>query len=115
LLALDGEAIDRAVDEARRLFSAQCLEAEPEQIFVTCHADGAGRPSVLFVINPSETALCAKVAACGAQQAVDSLTLTPVFARAGRFALDVPARSVRMLELSGFSGVTAPDANRNQS
>lgn len=103
LLGLDEQAIADAAAQAALLLAPHCLTATPEQIFVTCHfaADGAVR--VLFVVNPSEQIVHARVTACGAAHAKDAFNQERFEAKAGFLELPVPAHGVRMLELALIS------------
>jgi beta-galactosidase len=103
LLELDRDAIRRAVDAAVERLALPTLSAEPEGVFATLHHDASGLPTVLFVINPTERDLVARVGAAGTEQAVDALSGERISAQSGKFELSVPLRSVRMLELRDYS------------
>ncbi len=103
LLGLDRAAIREAVDRAIVELGLPVLEAEPAEIHVTLHRDPDGAPQLLFVINPTERDLEARVTAAGAEVAVDALDGQRIRARSGLLSLRVRRRSVRMLELREYS------------
>lgn len=99
LLGLDREAIDAAVAGARERLGLQSLAVEPEPVHATLHRASDGRPAVLFVLNPSEQDLDARVDAAGAVEAVNALDGERIRATSGRLSLRILRRTVVMLEL----------------
>jgi beta-galactosidase len=97
IIAADGarEAVSRAI----RVLELPQIAAEPDGVFVTLHEDPRGHPAVLFVINPTEHDVEARVAALGATLASDALRDDSWRAEGDRFELWIPRRTVRMLEL----------------
>ncbi len=98
---LDGgrDHVERAVDRAAQLLGLTSLPAEPASISVTLHHDARGAAAVLFVLNPTEQDVDARVTCAGARSAIDALDGERFAAQGTRFALRVKRRSVRMLEL----------------
>ncbi len=99
LLPFDEDAVVRAVADAQVRLELPTLFAEPADIRVTVHRDADAVPRVLFVINATERQIEAKVTSAGASEAEDALDGSRFRATVGVFALPVPPRSVRMLEL----------------
>jgi hypothetical protein len=77
----------------------QTLSAEPADVFVTVHTDARDRPVLLFVINPTEQQVLARVTAAGRRSAVDALLGEELAARDDHLELRLEPHSVRMLEL----------------
>jgi beta-galactosidase len=100
LLPTGASELAEAIEAAARELSLPRLGVEPAAVYSTLHEDAEGRPRVLFAINPDTRDHQARLAAPAAVGARDALTGEPVVRDADRFALRVPARSVRMLELS---------------
>ncbi|MCC6216526.1 MAG: beta-galactosidase [Polyangiaceae bacterium] len=100
LLPLDDAAIDDAVAVAVEHLGLGAHVASPAALHVTVHHDDAGRDRVLFVVNPSAADLAATVRVGHAPRATDALDGSAFPAIGGAIHLVVPARSVRMLELS---------------
>ncbi len=103
LLGTDRTALLEAVDRAIEQLELPVLAAEPAEVHVTLHRDADGAPQVLFVINPTEHDLEARVTAAGAELAVDALDGQRIRAHLGKLSLWVRRRSVRMLELREHS------------
>ena len=99
LLALDAEAIERAVHE-REL---ETLAVEPRGVHATVHRDAQGRECVLFLLNPGDDDVTARVDCVGAKEAVNGLDGERIRASAGRFSVRMLARSAVMLELTSDS------------
>jgi beta-galactosidase len=99
VLPFEEAAIVRAVVEARQRLELPVLRVEPAEVRVTLHSDAQGTPRVLFAINATKHAITASVTAAGAAEAHDVLDGAAFGATGGSFALSVPPRTVRMLEL----------------
>jgi beta-galactosidase len=99
---LDSEPtrLSATVDRAVELLRIPTLVASPAELAVTLHHDRQGKPRVLFVINPTESPIAAKLGACGATSAVDALDGSMFRANFDVFELPVPPRTVRLLDLS---------------
>ncbi|MBK7585704.1 MAG: beta-galactosidase [Myxococcales bacterium] len=100
LLGLGAEALAETVADAKTKLELPALTASPAELLTTVHVDRQGVARVLFVINPTEWAVEAKLGACGAKIAADALDGERFNESGGEFALTVSGRSVRMLELS---------------
>lgn len=66
---------------------------------LTVHHTKAGAPKVAFVINPEAEAHNARCRIQGVERATDCLTSEVFEVKSGEFSLNVPGRSVAMLEL----------------
>lgn len=99
LLSSDATELSMTIDRAVEALGLESVVATPESISVTLHHDAAGRVRVMFVINPTEYAVDAKVGALGESVAEDALDGTVFHAKNEAFELPVPARTVRMLAL----------------
>jgi hypothetical protein len=75
------------------------LAAEPHVVRTTLHVDSRGKPRSLFVINPSEHDVEARVAIWHSTRAEDAMSGEDVAVRDGTAVLPVPARGVRLLAL----------------
>jgi beta-galactosidase len=96
--ATAAEVVARAIVE----LPLPTFASDPDGIFVTVHEDHASRPRVVFVINPSERDVLAKVGIGVAEgRAVDMLDESTYEARRGSFELRVQPYTVRMLALDG--------------
>jgi beta-galactosidase len=91
-------AMGRAVDRAIETLALPVISAEPEEVLVTLHHDRRGALRVAFVINPTETELHATIPGIGGE-VVDALDSQVIRAQGGVLNLQVPRRSVRMLEI----------------
>ena len=91
--------LSATIDRAVELLQLPSLLASPAELSVTLHHDRAGKPKVLFAINPTECLLQAKVAAFGAAEAEDALDGSVFRATFDAFELPVPPRTVRLLAL----------------
>jgi beta-galactosidase len=101
LVADDPAAADAAVAHAIEALSLPTYACDPDGIFATMHEDADGKPRVLFVLNPGEHDVLARVHAGGesASVAVDLIDEANFEARRGAFELRMPPRTVRMLAL----------------
>jgi beta-galactosidase len=111
------EAIDRAgALVARRIeeLGITTYAIDRDDAYVTVHEDGSGAPRVVFVMNPTSETVLARVSVAGASRLVDAIATAPTASsfdvtsprgarplnrEAGGFRVQVPARSVRMLEV----------------
>ena len=75
------------------------LAADPVDVHTSLHLDAQGVPRVLFVLNAADREHSASVPAPAAK-AVDALSGEAIMRRGAHFVLTVPARTVRMLELT---------------
>lgn len=92
-----------AVDRALVATGAERLAAEPTTVFSTVHVDAAGEPRVLFVVNPTESAVEAVVLAPRVRSARDALTSEDVLVTGEHVVVSIEKHSVRMLELASSS------------
>jgi beta-galactosidase len=89
-------AVARAIDE----LGLPTFACDPDGVFATLHEDEAGAPRVLFVLNPGEADVMARVALGGTpQRAIDLLDEASFEARRGGFEVRMKPRTVRMLAL----------------
>ncbi|HWA75817.1 MAG TPA: beta-galactosidase [Polyangiaceae bacterium] len=95
----EANQLSATIDRAVELLQLPSLLASPAELSVTLHHDRAGKPKVLFAINPTECLLQAKVAAFGAAEAEDALDGSVFRATFDAFELPVPPRTVRLLAL----------------
>lgn len=102
-LPLDDAALRRAVARVAVDLNLFRLDADPASIVATVHHDQRGLPRALFVINPTPTAVTARVGTGGATTATDALSLESVAVIDGHAELRVTGRSVRLLELGPIS------------
>jgi beta-galactosidase len=79
------------------------LAAEPSVVRTTLHVDSYGKPRSLFVINPSEQSVDARVSAPRFSRARDAISGETVATQDGTAALPVPPRTVRILALDSDS------------
>ena len=79
------------------------LAAEPDVVRTTLHVDSSGKPRSLFVINPSDHDVEARVAVLHATRVEDALSGEDVAVQGGTAVLPVPARAVRLLGLDANS------------
>ena len=101
LVADDPAAADAAVAQAIEALSLPTYACDPDGIFATMHEDAEGRARVLFVLNPGEHDVLARVHAGGdATRAVDLIDDATFEARRGAIELRMPPRTVRMLAMS---------------
>jgi beta-galactosidase len=99
VLALDEAAIAEAVAAAKQALDLPELRVEPEAARATVHVDRRGRPRALFVMNPSDQSIVAKVHIGGATSAQDLLDGESIGASVGAFEIGLGARSARLFEL----------------
>jgi hypothetical protein len=99
VLPLDEDAIAQAVAVAKRTLALPELRVEPEIARATVHVDAKGLPRALFVINPSDEPLVAKLNVPGARAARDLLDDESIGASVGAFEIGLGPRSVRLFEL----------------
>ena len=110
LVQADPAAADAAVAHAIEALSLPTYACDPDGVFATVHEDDAGRPRVLFLLNPGDADVVARVA-------VDAARATDLFddarfearrggpagaqpgAPSGLFEVRLTPRTVRMLAL----------------
>lgn len=96
-IELDSSAVCNAIDACGDVAR---IVVTPEDTFATLHLDDNGAPRVLFVIRPGEGDVSATIRLDGSGSATDLLTGDEVSWSDGKIAVNVPAKSVRMIELS---------------
>ncbi|MDC0740079.1 beta-galactosidase [Polyangium mundeleinium] len=93
-------AADAAVSHAIGTLGLPAYACDPGGIYVTVHEDAAGAPRVLFVVNPSERDIVARVSAGAVRTKASDLIDDSTFeARAGTLEVRMKPRTVRMLAL----------------
>ncbi|MCC6558299.1 MAG: beta-galactosidase [Polyangiaceae bacterium] len=98
LLHDDPAAADAAVSHAIDALDLPTFACDPDGVFATVHEDRAGRPRVLFLLNPGDADVVARVAAA-APEATDVLDHERFEARRGALEVRLTPRTVRMLAL----------------
>jgi beta-galactosidase len=99
LVPFDEAAIGQTVLRAKKALDLPTVGVEPDTAFATLHVDRRGRPRVLFVINPTDREVVARVDAGGTARATDLIDGLTVRASVGTFQIGLGARTTRMLEL----------------
>ena len=100
LLQNEVSSLRAAVGEAARALSLRKVSAQSRELALTLLVDAAERARVLFAINPSAREIIAETEAFDCSRAVDALDGVAFHANLGRLEFPVPARSIRMLELT---------------
>jgi beta-galactosidase len=98
----DPLALDAAVADAARLLGLPSTPADPDTVFVTVHEDAAGRPRVVFLINPGEHDVVARASIPGlapGAQVTDLLTKAELSLDGPTLEARVPAKTVRVLSV----------------
>lgn len=98
-LHASGDALAAAIAAAAKELHLPRLAVEPRAVLATLHSDPAGKPRVLFLMNPTEWAETCEARLPGVESAVDALDGEGLAVQGGALRLTVPGRSVRMLEL----------------
>lgn len=99
LLHDDPAAADAAVAHAIDALGLPTYACDPDGVFAAVHEDAAGRPRVLFLLNPGDADVVARVAVA-ATRATDLLLDEGRFeARHGTFEVRLTPRTVRMMAL----------------
>ena len=98
LLQDDPAAADAAVSHAIHELGLPTFACDPDGVFATVHEDAGGRPRVLFLLNPGEADVVARVTV-GATGATDVLDDARFESRRGVFEVRLTPRAVRMLAL----------------
>jgi beta-galactosidase len=109
VIADDPAAVDAAVARMIDALGLPTYACDPEGVFATVHEDDAGRPRVLFVLNPGQRDVLARVSfapkaqAIGAQPlaALDPLEETRFELRHDSLEVRMRPGTVRMLVLEG--------------
>jgi beta-galactosidase len=102
LILTDAPAVaDEMVARAIVDLSLPTYACDPDGIFAAVHEDDAGRPRVLFLLNPGDSDVIAKVA-IGVSEgtAVDLLEDATFEARRSAFEVRMKPRTVRMLAIA---------------
>jgi beta-galactosidase len=92
-LARADALVARRIDE----LSLPTWPVDPIDAYVAVHEDEAGTPQVVFVMNPTEHEVVARVSLAGVGALVDALAEGRVARTGGCFEVSVPARVVRMM------------------
>jgi len=93
-------AADAAVSHAIETLELPTYACDPDSVFVTVHEDAAGAPRVLFVLNPGDRDVVARVSAGVPRTRAQDLIDDAVFeARSGTLEIRMKPRTVRMLAL----------------
>jgi beta-galactosidase len=108
LLPEGGAALRDAIDLTIRALDLRPTIVRPPEVFATLFEDAAGAPRVAFVINPTETRRRASVVLGGALRVQDALTGEVLPIDSGVVSLDVPGRTVVLLELDSREQDAAP-------
>lgn len=100
LLGDDPAALDAAVASAIVELGLPTFASDPHGIHVTVHEDASGAPRVMFVINPGDHDVVARITVPkGATRVADAFDDTTLSAVRGAAELRVAPKSVRMLTL----------------
>ena len=102
LVGDDPASADAAVAQAVDALGLPTHACDPDGVFATVHEDAAGRARVLFLINPGDADVVAKVALHGGaapSRAVDVLDEGVFPAHKGALEVRLTPRTVRMLAL----------------
>jgi beta-galactosidase len=102
LVGDDPASADAAVAAAVEALALPTHACDPDGVFATVHEDAEGRARVLFLLNPGDADVLAKVALRGGgapSRAVDVLDEGVFEARSGSFEVRLTPRTVRMLAL----------------
>ncbi len=92
-LARADALVARRIDE----LSLPTWPVDPIDAYVAVHEDEAGAPQVVFVMNPTEHEIVARVSLAGVGALVDALGEGRVARTGGCLEVSVPARVVRMM------------------
>ncbi|WP_437673739.1 beta-galactosidase [Sorangium sp. So ce131] len=98
LLQDDPAAADAAVSRAIDALGLPAFACDPDGVFATLHEDASGAPRVLFLLNPGDGDVVARVTVRAAR-ATDLLDDTRFEARRGALEVRLTPRTVRMLAL----------------
>jgi hypothetical protein len=100
LLGCDPAAIAQAVKKTVRRLRLPQLKVEPSTVYATLHHDRRGEARALFVINPGESEVEARIVGTWGP-AVDAIEGQAVRSGPEGLRLRLDSRSVRLLELQG--------------
>ncbi|APR83212.1 Beta-galactosidase [Minicystis rosea] len=101
VIADDPAAADAAVARAAAALDLRANACDPDGIFATVHEDAEGRPRVLFILNPGEHDVVARVhAGATVTRAVDLIDDTTFDINRGAVEVRMMPQTVRMLALS---------------
>lgn len=96
----DPAAVDRAVARAIEEHGLPTFACEPDGVFAAVHEDAGGTPRILFLMNPGDHDVVARVTVSPAVSAAsDVLDDTTFEGRRGAFEVRMKPRTVRMLAL----------------
>ncbi|WP_437286715.1 beta-galactosidase [Sorangium sp. So ce406] len=98
LLQDDPAAADSAVSRAIDALGLPTFACDPSTVFATLHEDASGAPRVLFLLNPEDADVVARVTV-RASRARDVLDDARFEARRGALEVRLMPRTVRMLAL----------------
>lgn len=97
----DPSDVERLVARAIDALHLPAYGIDPDTVYATIHEDDAGRPKVLFLINPSDSDCGARVAlGAGVRHAADLLKDQSYELVDGALDIRVKPKTVRMLALS---------------
>jgi beta-galactosidase len=99
VVADDPAVADAAVAHAVEALGLPAHACDPDGIFATLHQDAAGRPRVLFVLNPGEHDVLARVHAGEVTRAVDLFDDAVFDVQRGALEVRMTPHTVRMLAL----------------
>jgi len=100
LVGDDPASADAAVAHAVEALALPTYACDPDGIFATAHEDASGRARVLFVLNPGEHDVLARVhAGAGATRAVDVIDDAAFEVSRGALEVRMTPHTVRMLAL----------------
>ena len=101
VLDSDPASVERAVSQAIDLLGLPTISCEPDSVYATVHEDDSGKARVLFLINPAELDMTARVSLGGSTtRAVDLMKEQTFSVQGGTLEISVKPKSVRMLALS---------------
>ncbi len=101
VLDADPASVEGAVARAIELLGLPTLSCEPDAVYATLHEDAEGKARVLFLINPNDLDITARVSlGHGVRQAVDLLKEQSYVVQLGALEVTLKPKSVRMLALS---------------
>ncbi len=97
-LVRDVSSAESTVAHAIDVLGLSTYACDPADVFVTVHADSADHPRVMFVINPSERNVVARLRlGFGCPRAIDLIEDTEFYGASGVLEVALRPRAVRML------------------
>jgi beta-galactosidase len=101
ILDADPASVEGAVAHAIDRLDLPTLSVEPDAVYATLHEDADGKPRVLFLINPADIDVTARVSVgAGPTRAVDLMKEQSYVVQQGALEVTLKPKSVRMLALS---------------